>query len=176
MLALKEPERITLAEALTILERHLPTEQAKLRVRQAFIQKAFRQEPLFAFSYDEADIDWKAGSVKIPRKRDRFCPTFLRSDFKAYFFEGHIGAISDGATDNSIFEPGAGGPLSLGFRDPLSRASGAGVSLNRLPPQAIIPTAQQRTEVLSLKPSIWGMSIDLKEAGRRVRAWWRGRN
>jgi hypothetical protein len=88
MPALKEPQRITLPEALTILERDLPTEQGKLRLRQAFIQKAFRQEPLFALSYDEADIDWTTGSVKIPRKRDRFCPTFLRSDFNALFFCG----------------------------------------------------------------------------------------
>jgi hypothetical protein len=92
MPALKEPQRITLPEALTILERDLPTEQGKLRLRQAFIQKAFRQEPLFALSYDEADIDWTTGSVKIPRKRDRFCPTFLRSDFNACFFVDDIAA------------------------------------------------------------------------------------
>jgi hypothetical protein len=84
---LKEPERITLVEGLEVLERHVPTEEAKSRLRQAFIRKAFRQAPLFAFSYDEADIDWMTGSVKIPRKRDRFCPTFSRSEFNAYFFE-----------------------------------------------------------------------------------------
>lgn len=87
MSSLKEPERITLVEGLKLLERHVPTEEAKTRLHQAFIQKAFRQEPLFAFPYDEADIDWTRGSVKIPRKRDRFCPTFFRAEFNAYFFK-----------------------------------------------------------------------------------------
>jgi hypothetical protein len=72
MNALKEPECITLAEGLALLERHLPAEQAKVRLRQAFTRKAFPQSPLFAFEYDEADIDWATASVKIPRKRDRF--------------------------------------------------------------------------------------------------------
>ena len=92
--ALKEPECITLAEGLALLECHLPTEQAKLRLRQAFIRRALIQSesPLFALPYDEAEIDWATGSVKIPGKKDRFCPTFLRADFKAYFFEDHIAA------------------------------------------------------------------------------------
>jgi predicted nucleotide-binding protein len=29
------------------------------------------------------------GSVKIPRKPDRFCPSFLRANFNAYFFKEH---------------------------------------------------------------------------------------
>jgi len=86
MNALKEPERINLAEGLTLLKSQLPVDEAKGRLRQAFIQKAFSQEPCFAFAYEEADIDWTTGSVKIPRKMDRFCPTFRRSDFNRYFF------------------------------------------------------------------------------------------
>src|SRR6266851_1551855 len=87
MVALREPERITLVEGLQLVGRHVPTEEAKTRLRQAFIQKAISQQPLFAFSYDGADIDWMAGSVKIPRKRDRFCPTFSRAEFNAYFLQ-----------------------------------------------------------------------------------------
>jgi hypothetical protein len=87
MNALKEPERITLVEGVELLQSRLPTEEAKTRLRQAFIRKAFRQVPLFALSYDDADIDWTTGSVKIPRKRDRFVPTFSRAEFNAYFFE-----------------------------------------------------------------------------------------
>jgi len=85
----KEPERITLAEGLNLLESHFSAEQAKASLRKAFIQRAFIQSelPIFAHSYDEADIDWTAGSVKIPRKRERFCPTFLCSDFDRYFFK-----------------------------------------------------------------------------------------
>jgi hypothetical protein len=86
MSAVKEPELITLGEGLKLLESHLTAEEAKIRLRQAFVQKAFRQEPLFALSYDEAEIDWTTGSVKIPRKRDRFCPSFSRAEFNAYFF------------------------------------------------------------------------------------------
>lgn len=84
---LKEPERITLVDGLKLLESYLPVVEAKIGLRQAFIQKAFRQEPQFALSYDEADIDWTTGSVKIPRKRDRFSPTFSRAEFNAYFFQ-----------------------------------------------------------------------------------------
>jgi hypothetical protein len=83
----KESERVTIAEGLAILERHLPADQAKARILRAFVQKALDQEPLFAFPYDEAEIDWATGSVKIPRKRERFCPTFSRAEFERYFFE-----------------------------------------------------------------------------------------
>jgi predicted nucleotide-binding protein len=86
--AIKEPERINLADGLKLLEEHLPAEEAKARLRQAFVQKAFSQAPLFALAYDEAVIDWTTGLVKIPRKNDRFCPTFLRTDFASYFLEG----------------------------------------------------------------------------------------
>jgi Transposase IS66 family len=65
MNALKEPERINLAEGLTLLKSHLPSEEAKSCLRRAFIRKAFPQSPSFAFEYDEADIDWTTGSVKI---------------------------------------------------------------------------------------------------------------
>ena len=87
MPAIKEPERINLAEGLKLLEEHLPAEEAKARLRQAFVQKAFSQAPRFAFEYEQADIDWDTGSVKIPRKREPFFPTFSRADFNAYFFE-----------------------------------------------------------------------------------------
>jgi predicted nucleotide-binding protein len=60
------------------------------RLWDAFTQKAFPQSPSFAFEYDEADIDWTTGSVKIPRMKDRFRPTFLKADFNAYFFEDQM--------------------------------------------------------------------------------------
>jgi hypothetical protein len=131
MTALKEPQRITLAEALTILERHLSTDQAKFRLRQSFIQKAFHQEPLFALSYDEADIDWTTGSVKIPRMRGRFYPTLLRSDFNTCFFD-HVAATL--TTAQSLPE--------------------------------------KQAELMTLKPQLWGIGIDLKELGRRCLRWW----
>ncbi len=90
MNALKEPERITLAEGLALLKRHVPAEEAKARLWQVFIQRALIQSqlPLIALPDDDADIDWATGFVKIPGTR-RFCPTFLRADFNAYFFEEH---------------------------------------------------------------------------------------
>jgi hypothetical protein len=33
--------------------------------------------------------------------------------------------------------------------------------------------ATARSEVLTLKPNFHGIGIDLKEAGRRIRSWWR---
>ena len=34
---------------------------------------------------------------------------------------------------------------------------------------------ERPNELLVLKPSIWGLSIDLKELGRRARSWWQRR-
>jgi hypothetical protein len=36
--------------------------------------------------------------------------------------------------------------------------------------------APKPAELLTLKPGIWGMSFDLKEAWRRAMRWWRGSN
>jgi hypothetical protein len=38
------------------------------------------------------------------------------------------------------------------------------------------PAQQQSSELLSLKPGLWGVNIDLKELGRRARRWWLNRN
>lgn len=85
MQTLKRSERITLADGLQLLLPYLPAEQAKDRLRQAFVHKAFSQAPLYACPYDEAEIDWETGTVKIPRERERFCPTFSRKEFEEYF-------------------------------------------------------------------------------------------
>jgi hypothetical protein len=136
MNALKEPERITLAEGLALLERHVPTEQAKARLRQAFIRRAFIQSesPIFALSYDEAEIDWTTGAVKI-RGTWRFCPTFGRAEFNAYFFEDHT------AAQQIVAKPTV--------------------------------AEEKRPELLTLKPTVWGVGMDLKELVRRVKAWTR---
>jgi hypothetical protein len=81
------PERITLIEGLALLMKHLESDEAKSVLKQAFIQKEFSQAPLFALSYDCAEINWQTGFVKIAKKREPFCPTFSRSDFLAYFFK-----------------------------------------------------------------------------------------
>jgi hypothetical protein len=36
------------------------------------------------------------------------------------------------------------------------------------------PSPPPQTEIVTLKPSLYGMSIDLKELGRRGLKWWRG--
>jgi hypothetical protein len=41
--------------------------------------------------------------------------------------------------------------------------------------KATTSTPKDRTELLTLKPGIWGLSFDLKEAWRRVRLWWQTR-
>jgi predicted nucleotide-binding protein len=97
---LKEPERITLVEGLSLLQNSgLSPEEAKTRLRPAFERKAFLQSPCYAFEYEGADIDWTTGSVKIPRKKDRFTPSFRRSDFDRYFFEDRM-APSDEIKQN----------------------------------------------------------------------------
>ena len=35
---------------------------------------------------------------------------------------------------------------------------------------------QTRSELVTLKPGLWGMSFDVKEALRRLRKWWNSRN
>ncbi len=49
---------------------------------------------------------------------------------------------------------------------PLSEAAG--------PPLA--PTEIKHSELLTLRLSFWGMSIDLKELWRRIQSWWRERH
>jgi hypothetical protein len=41
--------------------------------------------------------------------------------------------------------------------------------------KATTSTPKDRTELLTLKPGIWGLNFDLKEAWRRVRRWWQTR-
>ena len=158
MHALKEPERITLAEGLALLERHLPAEQAKVRLRQAFTRKAFPQSPLFAFEYDEADIDWATGSVKIPRKRDRFCPTFLRADFNSYFFKEQIA--------RPTFEE------AIGAMPPMGRYL-AGEEISKEARKDPLITNGKHPELLTLKLGAWGVHVDLKELFRRAKASWK---
>ena len=88
MNALKEPGHITLAEGLKLLESRLPAEEAKARLRQAFIQRAFIQSeaPIFALSYDEAEIDWTTGSVKIPRQKVSLLPHVRQDGLQRLFF------------------------------------------------------------------------------------------
>jgi hypothetical protein len=96
MTELCEPDRITLAEGLTLLQGHLTGDAARTRLRQAFVQRAIRAEPLSSFQYDKAEIDWVTGAVKIPQKREAFVPTFSRSAVEAYFLKmGNITPLSN---------------------------------------------------------------------------------
>jgi hypothetical protein len=150
---LREPDHLTLVDGLAILERYLPREQAKSRLRAAFVRKAFIQSPLYAFPYDEADIDWETGSVKISRKKERFCPTFSRADFEKYFFEG------DSASTARNLE--------------LTAVAYALDEASAVPSSITAPSEQKQGELLTLKPGVWGMTIDLKEVGRRLRRYWK---
>jgi len=67
MNALKEPERINLAEGLTLLESHLPAEEAKTRLRNAFTQKgASLSRPAHTFSTSPGSCIW-ATAVRVAR-------------------------------------------------------------------------------------------------------------
>ena len=65
----------------------------------------------------------------------------------------------------------------------LSREKVAPDALPEPPPRSASPTLSApptpppvpQPELLTLKPSIWGISIDLKELGRRARKFWRRR-
>jgi hypothetical protein len=85
--AVKESERINLAEGLAVLANYLPAADAKGPLARRFIRKAFSQWPCFAFSYDEAEIEWATRAVRIPRRREPFIPTFSRTEFNDYFLE-----------------------------------------------------------------------------------------
>jgi len=39
----------------------------------------------------------------------------------------------------------------------------------------VVPPTPAERELVTLKPTLWGVGIDLKEVGRRVYKWWRGR-
>ena len=83
----KEAERINLAEGLAVLVNYLPAADAKGQLRNAFIRKAFSQWPCFALSYDDAEIDWTTGSVKIPRKREAFVRRSQEQNSTPIFFK-----------------------------------------------------------------------------------------
>lgn len=87
MLQAKESEQITLVEGLKLLGQHLPPAEAKRRLEEAFVHKAIRSSPIYAFSYEGAEIHWATGAVKISRVTHPFQPTFSRSEFLKYFFE-----------------------------------------------------------------------------------------
>jgi hypothetical protein len=66
---------------------------------------------------------------------------------------------------------GEGGPLSPGFEDPLGAISPAAtrrLGSDLTPPSA----ADKHQELFTLKPTLWGIGIDLREAWRRTRVWW----
>jgi hypothetical protein len=42
--------------------------------------------------------------------------------------------------------------------------------------QAAASSPQKTAEILTLKPGVWGMNVDLKEAARRVVKWWQGKD
>lgn len=104
----KEPERINLPEGLAVLANYLPAADAKVRLRDAFVRKACSHWPRFALSYDEAEIDWTTGSVKIPRKREAFIPTFSRAELNAYFLETRPAALkASSETTKTLSTPSA---------------------------------------------------------------------
>jgi hypothetical protein len=61
------------------------------------------------------------------------------------------------------------GPVAPAAKPDLAAASPGAQS-------AGAPATATRSEVLVLKPTLWGMSIDLKEAYRRIRRRWLQRN
>jgi hypothetical protein len=78
--------------------------------------------------------------------------------------------------DQEQLSKSGGGPLSPGYGDALSLNFRANTPplVSDVLPQAPPPPAQKPAELLTLKPQFMGMSIDLKELGRRGVAWWRG--
>jgi hypothetical protein len=90
--------------------------------------------------------------------------------------EAEQATTPDGPSDSSILIPGAGGPLSPGYRDAPSRTFRVNYPplVSDVPPQAATPPAQKPAELFTLRPGIWGMSVDLKEVGRRSLNWLRG--
>jgi len=58
----------------------------------------------------------------------------------------------------------------------VERLEFAGKPTTASPSQTMNPSASPgRQEILALKPGMWGMSIDVKEIGRRVKSWWQKR-
>ncbi len=151
-------------------------------------------EPLFAFHYDEADIEWMTGSVKIPRKRDRFCPTFSRAEFNAYFFEetgqtkaaiAALGLSTSPAADatglrtppwstplDQVLSGNGPGTLNYALRS-IADTTGVNASSStaKAKPEPEQTSPKPSGEIFSLKPTVYGVGVDLKELARRFRAW-----
>jgi hypothetical protein len=62
-----------------------------------------------------------------------------------------------------------GDPVSGSISDDLVAAASSRRHVQTLPST---PRPHQQGEILTLKPGIWGMSVDLKELGRRILNWW----
>lgn len=56
-----------------------------------------------------------------------------------------------------------------------SSSSGRSAPLLEIAAPASPPAEVKKNELLTLKPTFWGMSIDLKEAWHRLWSWWKGR-
>ena len=82
------------------------------------------------------------------------------------------------AEDMGLIEVGSK-PLSGEWR--ILRLTPAGHDFLEATPavatQNVAATGQQKpSEILTLKPTFWGIGIDLKEAGRRMLRWWQGKD
>jgi hypothetical protein len=54
-----------------------------------------------------------------------------------------------------------------------SRTAAPSAPLLEIAAPASLPPEVKKNELLTLKPTIWGMSVDLKEAWRRLWSWWK---
>ena len=62
----------------------------------------------------------------------------------------------------------SGGHRLVGGPPAVRKLAGEWVRMKEAERQQTSLPAQQKTELLTLKPTVWGMGIDLKELGRRI--------
>jgi hypothetical protein len=80
-------ERLTLAEQLRLLvSQGMPEADAAACLGKAFRLREITYQPQFAFSYEDAKIDWDTGRVRLSRgSRNPFTPTLTAAEFLSHF-------------------------------------------------------------------------------------------
>jgi hypothetical protein len=125
-------------------------------------------------------IDWKPlrgaqgfviGMARITGKGVAACDAGVSDDI-AVRFPG-TGRLDEGV----VGSPSSASPtVSKPLVQASARSEPSAPGQSPLEASTRISSAEaKRTELLTLKPTLWGMGIDLKEASRWLGIWWKGR-
>jgi hypothetical protein len=141
-----------------------------------------------AYGATNEEVTVACGQSKTNRAKDMHLQRRLdfmkatRSDGKMVYFVGPPGSRPGGPNAvpfvkhaNGPKKPSGSVPTPPQDRQPPEPISTPPADRKPAEPVSTPPPGLQRPEIFTLKPSIWGMSVDLKELARRCLDWLRRR-